>query len=60
MENPIFFPSNLDISAASRIYLLLKDIGPEPEISRKEDHVWMVWWDTYVSRAQRGKRLTRD
>lgn len=36
MENPVFFPPNLEISAALGIYQLLKDIGPAPKISRKE------------------------
>lgn len=53
VENPIFFLPNLDISAALRIYQLLKDTGPVPKISRKEDHVWMVWRDTYVSRTRK-------
>lgn len=36
MENPVFFPPNLNISAALGIYQLLKDTGPVPKISRKE------------------------
>lgn len=36
LENPVFIPSNLEISAARRLYRLLKDIGPAAaEISRK-------------------------
>lgn len=36
MENPVFSPPNLEVSAALGIYQLLKDIGPAPKISRKE------------------------
>lgn len=56
VENPVFFPPNLEISVALGIYQVLKDIGPAPQISRKEASCMdgVVHGDAYVSRTRRG------
>lgn len=59
VENPVFFPPNLEISVALGIYQVQKDIGPAPQISRKEASCMdgVVHGDAYVSRTRRETTL---
>lgn len=59
VENLVFFPPNLEISVALGIYQVLKDIGPAPQISRKEASCMdaVVHGDAYVSRTRRETTL---